>query len=165
MADLSAIDPAQIAARIKAARELRGMSQDQLGQRFDDDGLNKTDPGRIERMDPNVPFRRAHLDAMCRHLRVPERWFTAADVDEIVGYGTPASSDQLSELAQGQEKLERQMAELVGLLTNRPEAKASLTDAVLQVIDEAMTQRAQQVGLRGKRRSQRPPDEAQQHAA
>jgi len=165
MADLSAIDPAQIAARIKAARELRGMSQDELGELFDHDGLNKTDPGRIERMDARVPFRRAHLDALCRHLRVPERWFTAADVDEIVGYGTPAQSDQLTELAQGQEKLERQMAELVGLLTDGPEARASLTDSVLRVIDEAMTQRAQQVGLRGKKRSRHPRDEAQEHAA
>jgi transcriptional regulator with XRE-family HTH domain len=166
MLDLSSLDPAQISARIKAARELRGISQTQLGAFFEEDGLNKSDPGRIERMSASVPFRRAHLDALCRHLRVPERWFTEENVDAIVGYGGAEEAlDQLALLAGRQEALQQQMAEVIGLLTDKPEAKASLADTIAQVLEEAMTQRAREVGLRGKRRPQRHQDEEQPHAA
>jgi hypothetical protein len=56
--DLSQLQPEDVSVRMKAARELRGLSQSALGLLFEEDGLGKTDPGRIERMDPKVPFRR-----------------------------------------------------------------------------------------------------------
>jgi len=79
--------PEEIGRRMEAARTLRGLTQPRLGTLFKADGLGVRDPERIERGD--IPFRRKHLDAACRHLHVPERWFTADDVDEIVGYAPP----------------------------------------------------------------------------
>lgn len=73
----------EIARRIRAARELRGLSQDGLGKLVAADGLGIHDVGRIERGE--VTMTRVHRDALIRHLRVPERWFTAENVDEIVG--------------------------------------------------------------------------------
>lgn len=103
MANLNDLDRTQISLRIKAARELRGLTQTDLGDLFDAQRLNKSDPGRLERKDPNVPFLRSHLDALCRMLRVPEEWFTAESVDDIVGYrGIPQSvlAQQAAELAE-----------------------------------------------------------------
>lgn len=74
----------EIGHRIKAARELRGVSQEELAQQFDDDGLGSSDVGRLER--GLLALTRARRDALVRHLRVPERWFTSENVDEIVGY-------------------------------------------------------------------------------
>lgn len=108
------LDPAELSRRIKAARELRGLSQVQLGDLFDGDRLNKSDPGRIERMDPEVSVRRPHLDAFARHLRVPPRWFTAETVDEIVGYRDTDAPD---------------LAEMVKALIDPPEESSTDPDA------------------------------------
>ncbi len=68
---------------MEAARILRGIDQRQLGELFAADGLGKSDPGRIER--GQIPLDNARLAAACRHLRVPESWFTAESVDDVVG--------------------------------------------------------------------------------
>jgi transcriptional regulator with XRE-family HTH domain len=78
-----ALEPDEVARRIRAARELRGLSQAQLGELLAADGLGSTDAGRIERNE--IPMTRVHRDALIRALRVPERWLTADNVDEIVG--------------------------------------------------------------------------------
>jgi hypothetical protein len=128
MADFPNLDPAQISLRIKTARDLRGVSQVRLGELFEEDGLNRSDPGRIERMDPKVPFRRAHLDAVCRHLRMPERWFVEENVDVIVGLHpeTPTQFDQILDrldtlkTQQGVlTELERERLAEVGSILNR----------------------------------------------
>lgn len=96
------VEGAELARRLKAARELRGLSQTDLGELFDADGLNRSDPGQIERL--KVTLRRSHVDGFIRHLRVPERWFTADSVDEIVGLeATPET--QLSWIAEQMEAL------------------------------------------------------------
>lgn len=69
--------------RIEAARILRDISQVELERLFHADGLGKGDAGRVERGE--LPMDKVRRDAFCRHLRVPERWFLAEDVDEIVG--------------------------------------------------------------------------------
>ena len=68
--------------RVEAARTLRGISQTDLDLRFAQDGLGKA-AGRIERGE--LVMQRAHRDAFCRHLGVPERWFSEPDVDIVVG--------------------------------------------------------------------------------
>lgn len=69
--------------RVEAARILRGLSQPDLDKRFAKDGLGKTAAGRVERGE--LDMQRAHRDAFCRHLGVPERWFSEPDVDVVVG--------------------------------------------------------------------------------
>lgn len=91
------IDADEISRRIKAARELRGINQVDLGAMFDAEGLNSSDPGRLERGD--IEMRAAHRYALMRCLRVPERWFTEPDVDAIVGWEDAETvSDAVSQL-------------------------------------------------------------------
>lgn len=70
--------------RIAAARLLRGLSQEDLNDLFETDGLDKTAAGRIERGD--LDMQRAHEDGFVRNLRVPRKWFTSEDVDALVGW-------------------------------------------------------------------------------
>jgi hypothetical protein len=87
----------EIARRIKAARQLRGIKQAELGLLLAQDGLGQEDVGRIEREE--MQMSRSQRDAITRHLRLPERWLTSESVDEIVGYGElrePPSSGLIS---------------------------------------------------------------------
>lgn len=105
------LDREEIKRRMEAARKLRGLSQAELGERFAADDLGKMDPQQIER--GIMPLRGARLAAACKHLRVPERWFTAEDVDEIVGLTStdePALAKQVA-------------AEVVAALEARREAR------------------------------------------
>lgn len=74
-----AVDKDVLKQRIDAARTLRGITQVELNKLFDADGLGKHDVGRLERGE--LPLRRIHLDALVRHLRVPEWWFTADEIE------------------------------------------------------------------------------------
>lgn len=75
--------------RMEAARILRGISRRQLGELFKLDGLGVQDPERLARGE--IDFERKHLLAACDRLRVPERWFTAETVDEVVGISNEAT--------------------------------------------------------------------------
>lgn len=72
----------EIKRRVDAARTLRGMTQTQLAELVHADGLGKHDIGRLERGD--IPLTRVLRDALCRHLGVPEEWFTEPSVDRLV---------------------------------------------------------------------------------
>lgn len=85
------VDADEVKRRIEAARILRGISQLELARMFEEDGLGKTEAGRLERGD--LPLTRVRRDALCRNLGVPERWFTADSVDEIVGLGGESAGD------------------------------------------------------------------------
>lgn len=83
-----------IKKRIDAARTLRGWRQVDLQEHLHAYGLGKVEAGRLERGD--ITITQAHVDALCRVLRVPERWFTVEDHDIVVGYhapGVPAITD------------------------------------------------------------------------
>lgn len=84
--------------RMEAARILRGITRRQLGELFKLDGLGVQDPERLVRHE--IEFERTHMRAACEHLRVPERWFTAEDVDEIVGL-TPSDMEVLAQRLAG----------------------------------------------------------------
>jgi transcriptional regulator with XRE-family HTH domain len=73
--------------------------------------------------------------------------------------------EHVSGLEQQQSELHDQMAEIIGLLTGKPEARASLGDTIARVVEDAMTQRAEKVGLRGRRRPPPRQDEGQRPAA
>jgi hypothetical protein len=77
-------DRDELSRRVKAGRLLRDMDQAELGRLFAADGLGRTDPGRIER--GTLEMQRVHREAFCRHLRLPDRWFTLESTDEIVGW-------------------------------------------------------------------------------
>jgi hypothetical protein len=88
------LGPEELARRIRAARELRGIEQTELGLLLAKDGLGKHDAGRIER--GVMTMQTVHRISMSRHLRVPEEWFTEPDVDIIVGLrpsGLPTEAD------------------------------------------------------------------------
>lgn len=82
--------------RLTSARELRGLDQRELGDLFEQDGLGKHDPARIERGD--LEMQRVHKDAFCRHLEMPEWWFT---VDEVVLEEQPVTSEALADIVAG----------------------------------------------------------------
>lgn len=106
----------EIARRMKAARQLRGMSQQELNDLFAEDGLEKNEAGRLERGDLALTANRRY--ALVRHLRVPERWFTSESVDEIVGYGE-TDRDRLAE----------ELAELRKEVAKRPDIKTEIQKA------------------------------------
>lgn len=156
----------EVARRIKAARRLRGLSQVELGKRVHGDGLGESDVGRIERMDPKLPFSKALRLSICEHLRVPERWLLAEDVDEIVGYGGGADSvaAQVGQVLRLVEDLVAKRASLTG--------ENAETDTIEQLLDvsRALARRQEELAARlGRDRSRRdleskraqgPPPEA-----
>lgn len=68
--------------RIVAARSLRGLTQVQVGQKLEAEGVGKHDAARIEREEDDAPqlspSRRA---ALSRVLGVPDWWWTLEDAD------------------------------------------------------------------------------------
>lgn len=80
----------EVVRRLVAARELRGVHQDELGRLFRLDGLGSSNPREIER--GNIPMRAKHIAAAARHLRVPEEWFTADDVTDLMLPPVPAAA-------------------------------------------------------------------------
>ena len=134
--DRSVLDPDEISRRIKAARELRGVSQDELGELLESDGLGVKDVGRIER--GTMPMSRVQREAISRHLRLPERWLVSEDLDEVVGVElTP------NEIREKLDELENQLR-LV-----RSEQAADAAEALKQI--EALRQTIQ-----GSRTQQQP---------
>jgi transcriptional regulator with XRE-family HTH domain len=89
----------EVKRRIEAARILRGITQVELNRLLHEDGFGKGDAGRVERGE--LPLGKARRDALCRHLRVPDRWLISEDVDEIVGM-RPAqlTPDEISRAAE-----------------------------------------------------------------
>lgn len=140
---------AELGRRIKAARELRRMSQDDLGMKARDDGLNRYDLAQIERGERTMQF--AHRQALVRHLRVPERWFTAEAVDEIVGYEDPdVREDRLEAVA---DALHQVVERLDGI---------NLSHAVHEAFEEYARRLGGEIGRlppRSKRNRGRPPEE------
>jgi len=82
---LTDLNRKELTRRIKAARELRNVTQAQLADKFVEDGLDRSVLGKMERYDPDFPLVRSRLDSLVRHLGVPRRWFTSADTDLVVG--------------------------------------------------------------------------------
>lgn len=164
------MDAQTVTQRIRAARTLRGLEQAGLDALFAADGLGKQEASRLERGE--LPLTAARRHALVRHLRVPEEWFTEDDVDQVVGTTIDPSvgtgtflAQALEQVQQKVEALEQGQAEIIGLLTGQPAARASLNDMVVRIIEDAMTQRGEKVGLRGRQPPQPRQGEASSHAA
>lgn len=80
----------EIKRRIHAARILRQWNQLELQKALAKDGLGSREFGRIERGE--LTLTKIRRQAIASALRVPETWFLAETVDEIVGYIDPAST-------------------------------------------------------------------------
>ena len=121
------LEAEELKRRIEAARTLRGLKQTELAALLAEDGLGKSDLGRIERGD--MTMQRIHRDAIARHLGVPDEWLTEPDVDTIV---RPASPTQL-------DRLEAMLAAVVAHLGIELPASSSLveTDEMLKAQAEA----------------------------
>lgn len=98
----------ELKRRIDAARTLRGLKQRELADLLQEDGLGKHDVGRLERGE--LILRRVHLDALMRHLRVPEWWFTANEI-ELPPQADATITDRLASI----EGTLGQLAEQAGL--------------------------------------------------
>lgn len=90
--NLTGLNAEELDRRIKAARLLRNISQQELAKRLAEDGLSESHLGKLERGQHTLT--RAPLDALVRHLRVPETWFTEPDTDTVVGY---VSAEELTD--------------------------------------------------------------------
>lgn len=77
-----ALAPDEVGRRIRAARELNGLDQTDLAALLVEQGLGKTDAGRLERGD--LVMQSVHRSALARALSVPEGWFVLAQ-DELLG--------------------------------------------------------------------------------
>lgn len=96
----------EAAQRIRAAREIQGMTQAELGRRLEECGLGKTDAGRIER--GQVKLLLIHRAALTKVLGVPDAWFTL-DRDELL--------DRLGSLVATEQVLEERLAALESQIT------------------------------------------------
>lgn len=76
----------ETARRIKAARLLRGLTQDELAKRVAEAGLPWRLVGSLERGEQ--PMRSAHRAALSEALGFPERWFIVA-VDDLCSEEVP----------------------------------------------------------------------------
>lgn len=82
------MSPEELSRRITAARELRGISQLELGSLLAAEGLGKHDLAKIERRDDRAPpFTPLRRYALAKVLGVSERWFAeeqdASDLMEL----------------------------------------------------------------------------------
>ena len=102
-------DPQEVARRLRAARELAGLSQTELGERLTDYGLGKHDAGRLERGD--LTLQKKHRDGLAEALGVPGAWFTVSRDRLFQGIGDAlASDDYRSRLTVLEEEVKRLVA-------------------------------------------------------
>ena len=74
-----ALDPEEVAHRVVAARELRGLKQTDLHEPMEQAGFGKHDLAKIERCDEKVRLTPGRRAALSQALDVPEWWFTTPD--------------------------------------------------------------------------------------
>lgn len=86
----------ELVRRVVAARELRGLTQLELGQLVADEGLGKHDMPKLERGENGARFTGAHRRVLASVLRVPERWFT--DDDDRLFAGLVIDPDRITAL-------------------------------------------------------------------
>lgn len=118
----------ELKRRIVAARTLRNLSQAKLAELFVDDGMPREWLGDLERGDRSL--NRTLVDALIRHLRVPERWFTDPEIDNLVYHDGTPEGDRLAAIEE-QIRLARaetavRAAEVLKLIEDRlPPTEAS----------------------------------------
>lgn len=136
------------AARARAAIAFAGTDYDVVAEAL---GMSRRSLDRV--LAAERPLSVPEARALARQCRIP--------VDFLLRGWEVAEDPIASRITE----LQSAMAELVGLLTDKPDAKASLGDQIARVVEEAMTQRAREVGLRGHRRPQPRLEEEKPHAA
>lgn len=102
------LEPQELKRRIDAARRLRGLRQIDLAELLEADGHGKTDVGRLERGE--LRFSPSLRRSLAYHLGVSEGWFTAVNVDDVLGRGGDAGDDLAT-----REQLDEVTSRLAGL--------------------------------------------------
>lgn len=97
------LDQEELDRRLKAIRELRRLSQTELGKLLAAEGFGKHDLGRVER--GQMAMQGALRREVARILRVPEETFLAEDIDTVL-FGAP-SDDRLARLEAKLDPLDR----------------------------------------------------------
>lgn len=92
----SVLSPDDVSLRIKAARMLRGVTQDELAERLREAGLAWRLAGDLERGD--APLLSLHRVALSQALGFPERWFTEPLDDLIPGEAEPDVRELLNRI-------------------------------------------------------------------
>jgi len=92
------VEGKELGRRIKAARLLRDVSQRDLATVLATEGFGKHDLGAIER--GTKTLQGAIRRELALRLRVPEQWFTAESIDDVIAWPTlggltPAELSQL----------------------------------------------------------------------
>ena len=108
------LDRDTLARRIVSARELRGMSQNDVGEAMKAEGYGKHDVAKMERLDPSAPpLNRGRRICLAEILGVPEWWFTEADEELFVDRATDLSDHdrRMFEFATGVRDEQRQQHE------------------------------------------------------
>jgi transcriptional regulator with XRE-family HTH domain len=100
------LEAAEIRRRLRAARELRGMSRQQLAALVKEEGFGLEDVARVERGE--LVLLAGLRRSLAIHLGLPEAWFTEPDVGRLFASDPAASGDRLTRL---EEKLDQLMAE------------------------------------------------------
>lgn len=70
------------------------MSQDDLGELMEKDGLGLKDPGEISQ--GRKKAQDAHVHSMSRHLRVPPEWFNVDDFERWISRLHAPSADEFA---------------------------------------------------------------------
>lgn len=94
---IAVLTPEEISVRIKAARLLRGVTQDELAAQVREAGLSWRLVGELERGERTMLA--LHRVALANALGFPERWFTAP-LDDLCPEPTETITAQLEHIAQ-----------------------------------------------------------------
>lgn len=87
----SLLDREQLRIRVRAARQVAGLSQEELGRLMKQDGFGIHDPAALERKVTSgttareINFHRGRRDSIARHTGFPKSWFTEPDHRKLFG--------------------------------------------------------------------------------
>lgn len=91
-----------VAARMKAARLLRGMTQEELARKLADAGLSLRTAGALERGE--LQMKPVHKAALVAALGTSDEWFTAP-VDDVLHSRRGVADEVLGRLERIEQKL------------------------------------------------------------
>lgn len=86
----------ETARRVRAARELAGLEQFELGELMVRDGFGRHDPGRLERADSPKPppaMTPARIASLAKHTGLPPSFFTEPLVADLFQSGGEAPAE------------------------------------------------------------------------
>lgn len=118
MAPSQPLPPDELRRRLRAGRELIGISREALGEHLADDGFGKHDVAALERdvgeettSARSVPFTAGRKRSIARALQLPDSWFTEPDITKLFRYSETEQEEQIEGLRSTVGELHRQLRE------------------------------------------------------